>query len=249
MERKENEDGDFARRLRYHGILEYILTISNESKYKITEVMAINVLPSNVQYNFSEPLGLLTSAENGSSVISWKIGSIFPNCKQKIYMQLQKVKTGTRLNIVKIKGTIDDFPNMKPVEITEFTPIPEFPGCTGCFMEIRAQSSKSQCKIGEKITYRIEIVNSRTSHSTNIKLENIVPENMEFIDAVGPTSFEFRNGKAIFAPVPSLAVNERISYEVTCKAIKPGLAKNLSVMKFDQRDIELEVEEGTCVTE
>lgn len=82
--------------------------------------------------------------------------------------------------------------------------------------------------------YVTEVRNEGTQPCTNVKLEDRIPSQMEFVAAKGPQSFKVEDGKVKFDAVPSLKPGEVLTYRVTCKAITPGYARNTVLVTCDQ---------------
>jgi uncharacterized repeat protein (TIGR01451 family) len=101
--------------------------------------------------------------------------------------------------------------------------------------------------IGEQTTYVIEPKNEGDGICTNIRLVNIIPKEMAFVSASGPSQYQVKGQKIYFAPIAKLKPDEKLIYQITCRAISEGNAKNEARITYDQFEKQIIDEEGTSV--
>lgn len=114
-------------------------------------------------------------------------------------------------------------------------------------------------EVGQMTTYVISANNEATSAATNTIVCNDIAEEMIFEHAEVILSgnekytvnyrYDDQTRKVCFDPVPILQPGEKITYKITCRAIRSGSAKNVVRLRYSEFDKEIIDEEGTSVYE
>ena len=71
---------------------------------------------------------------------------------------------------------------------------------------------KDPINVSEKITYVIEIPNDGNIPCEDIIVKNFIPEEMEYVQAEGPTKHKVKNNVVIFHPVKILVGGKKLVY-------------------------------------
>ena len=234
---------DNPRRTVRYRVMTSTITIMNEGDVSVRDLKMIATLPRAVDYIRSKPRGLYRKGRDGKlSTVTWKIPEMKAGSK-KIMRFISRAKLGGRCRFGAQLISDNTEPTIIPrieafssLKIIGFDPV-----------HISSYDTKDPCKVGQETIYIIECMNEGSSPTTNIIVNNHISKEMKYIGAKGPTPHSYKDGIVYFKPVPILQPGEKITYRVKCKAITPGSAKNIAVMRYKQFDRPIIDEEKTSV--
>lgn len=95
--------------------------------------------------------------------------------------------------------------------------------------------------------YEIRITNQGTAPDTNVTVTGTLPDQIEYVDADGPTCFQV-NGKIVrYDAVPCLAPGQSVLYRIKVRAVTPGSGRFKVQIGSDTIQPPLNEEESTQV--
>lgn len=101
--------------------------------------------------------------------------------------------------------------------------------------------------IGAETFYEVRITNQGTAPDTNITVVGMLPEQVEYVAADGPSAFQV-NGKTVqFAPIPCLAPQQSVLYRIKVRAVSPGYGRFKAEIGSDILNPPLHEEESTHI--
>jgi uncharacterized repeat protein (TIGR01451 family) len=195
-------------------------------------------LPPQLEYvSSSHPCIFRYPVKDRPGELSWDLADVDPWGELTVRLTLRAKATG----IVRITSRLTASRAM-PLMASTATKII---GCPA--MHINSYDTEDPCEVGKETIYVVEARNEGTSPCTNVKLENKIPKQMEYVRAEGPCKFQVESGVVRFEAVPILQPGEKLTYRIVCKAIKEGSAKNTAILSYDQFDRQILDEEGTSI--
>jgi uncharacterized repeat protein (TIGR01451 family)/gliding motility-associated-like protein len=94
--------------------------------------------------------------------------------------------------------------------------------------------NKSSVTIGDDVIYTVTVKNNGPVTATNVKIENTIPSG---ISIEGGTPNLIQVGNKLTATIPTLLLNQTVTYTYTGKLIKAGVVSNIAeVTGLDQTD-------------
>jgi uncharacterized repeat protein (TIGR01451 family) len=222
---------------------EYTITIANNGNGAAKSMVLVDSLPPSLEYISSKPRGKFKPAQEGQlATITWDLGDIPAKKEINIILEVRSNATGRCTNSVKLRSDSQEPPAFIPIEASHDTTIKG-----EAAIGITTYDTDDPVEVGKQTVYVIDLRNEGTSPCTNVKLEDEIDDEMEFISAKAPVSHKAEGNKVVFEPVPILQPGEKVRYEITVKAVKEGSAKNRAIVQYDQFTKKIISEEGTSV--
>ena len=103
-------------------------------------------------------------------------------------------------------------------------------------------------EVGDTTSYIIQVLNqSSTTDIHNLTITLLIPGQMAYVSADGPTPFTTVDQEVRFAPVATLAPGEELQYQVEVKATASGAAVANATMRWDEFPEPIVSQEGTTI--
>jgi uncharacterized repeat protein (TIGR01451 family) len=77
-------------------------------------------------------------------------------------------------------------------------------------------------RVGEATSYRVTIKNVGSGPDADVRVSAVVPEQLEYVQATGPTQAKAAAGRVTFDPLPTLAAGQSVTWTVEVKAAAAG---------------------------
>lgn len=222
--------------------VEYTITVSNTGDAVAYDMVVIDTLPGELEFMSAvpEPNNFKNAADQQLATATWKLGDIQPEQTITITLKVRAISIARCRNTAKLFSNSSELPIISPLEAYVDTTIQGVPA-----MHINTYDTEDPVEIGKQTIYVIETRNEGTSACTNIQMESLIDEEMEFVSAQGPVPFKVNGNTITFDPVPILQPAEKLTYKVTARAIKEGSAKHKATLRYAEFDKPIMNEEGT----
>ncbi len=87
---------------------------------------------------------------------------------------------------------------------------------------LQANDEADPVRIGETVVYDVTVTNQGSGADSNIRVQAVLPDNVQFVSVDGATPAQ-ANGRTItFAPVPQLDPKQSATWKVTAKVLRAG---------------------------
>ncbi len=227
---------------------EYTIIINNVGDAVAKDMVLVDMLPTDLEYVSAtpEPNSIKPAAGQELSTLTWKLGDIQPEQRIEIALKVRAINIARCRNTAKLFSNSPELPILQPLEAYADTTIEGVAA-----MHINTYDTEDPVEIGKQTIYVVEIRNEGTSDCTNVRMENLLDEEMEFVAAQGYTQnqteipYKVEGNTVFFDPVPILQPNAKVTYKITGRAIKEGCAKHKASLRYDQFDKVISSEEGT----
>ena len=211
----------------------YTLSVTNTGSVALSDVVVKDQLHELLSYKSSTPAGSVTGNQ-----IAWNLGTLGIAETKKIVIILGGVKSGKAIN----KATVITREGATSTDSLNITVL----GAPGAHMWLTGSSDPAA--IGDAITYTIKVINQSLSNALhNLTVEGLVPIEMVFVSADGPTAFTVKGQGVLFAPLAELKPEETVELHINVKATAAGSAVFNAAMHWDEFKETIVNQEGTTV--
>ena len=220
--------------------VEFTITVKNEGSGDARGVNVVDTLPSQLEYISSEPQGAFRPGRGEQlATVTWQFPKLAAGESIDIKLTARGIAQIPRcINTVKVSSEGREVEDQAALRIQGVSA-----------MHLSTYDTDDPVEVGQQTVYVITARNEGTSACTNVVLEDVIPEEMEFVKAEGPGEFEFdeTSHSVKFAPVAILQPGDKLTFKVVCRAIAEGSAKNTARLKYAEFNKIIIDEEGTSV--
>ncbi|MBN2314824.1 MAG: DUF11 domain-containing protein [Sedimentisphaerales bacterium] len=216
---------------RYLGrTVKYEIKVSNKGDGIANNLVIEDKIPVGMKFVGANHNGKLV----GDKVV-WNLSALAPNASHEVEVTLSSDKEGTYENIATAKAEC-----ASSVSASASTAVK---GIAAILLEVI--DIDDPIELGNNETYVITVTNQGTSDGTNIKIVCNLEENVEYVSASGPTTANVEDRVVTFRPLPKLAPQQKATWRVVVKAVKPGDVRFGVTMNSDQLRRPVEETEST----
>ena len=211
----------------------YTLTVTNTGAVALNDVVVTDYLPENLSYKSSVPAGTVAGSQ-----ISWNLGTLNIGQTKEIVVILGGVKSGTAVN----RATVTTREGVTATDSLTITVL----GAPGAHMSLI--DSEDPVAVGDQFTYTIKVLNQSEGNTLhNMTIVGLVPGEMVYVSADGPTSFTVVGSEVRFGAVATLAPGATVEFHIKVKATAAGSAVFNATMRWDEFGEPIVNQEGTTV--
>jgi uncharacterized repeat protein (TIGR01451 family) len=211
----------------------YNLTVTNTGAVALTDVVVTDYLPALLSYKSSTPAGTVAGSQ-----ISWNLGTLNIGETKEIVAILGGVKSGTAVNT----ATVTTHEGVTATDSLNITVL----GAPGATMSLI--DSSDPVAVGDQFTYTIKVLNqSEANDLHNMTIVGLIPGEMVYVSADGPTSFTVAGQEVRFGPVATLKPGETVEFHIKVKATTAGSAVFNATMRWAEFGEPIVNQEGTTV--
>ena len=99
--------------------------------------------------------------------------------------------------------------------------------------------------VGDEVVYSITVKNQGQAPDENIEVKVNLPQQLEFVDAEGPTKAKAEGQTVTFEPIKKLAAGESADWQLRAKAKKEGQVRTKLELKSELLDQSVQTAEPT----
>jgi uncharacterized repeat protein (TIGR01451 family) len=211
----------------------YTLIVKNIGTVALNDVVVTDCLPEILSYKSSAPAGTVTGNQ-----ISWNLGTVKAGETKQIVAILGGVKSGTAVNTATVT-TREGVTSTDSLNVT----VSDAPGATMLIVD-----TNDPVAVGDELGYNIQVTNQNgTADLHNLRIIGLIPGEMVYVSAYGPTPFTVVGQEVRFGPVAELKPGETIEFHIRVKAIAAGSAVFNATMRSDEFGESIVDQEGTTV--
>lgn len=208
----------------YNDLIKWTIIVSNNGPNAATGVVVNDLLPNAVEYISSNPSKGVYNPVSGI----WDIGNLDVGEELQLDIVSKIVKTGNITNVVKVRG------NEKDNNLTNNNYEKSINVKPAADLAIEKSVSKQEVKLGDLITYLIEITNNGPDNAENIKVNELLNSNLKLI-SFETTKGNFNNETNVLT-IGSLANGEKSLLTINAVANNCGKFENTVVVSSDTFD-------------
>jgi len=214
------------------------ITVINTSSKTVSDLDLINEIPPGLNYH-NNPRGIS---------LKWPLDDFKPGEKRQFNFAVDTSSPGTYMNIADIY-TADKIIISRDrtfVRVIGSDAVPKEPEDANPMLSLTSYDTEDPLKTGSLITYVIVVKNEGLVTCKNIRLNNVIPQNMIF-NFANPTPTTIQGKLIQYPTIIALKPGSKYIYKVTCEAVKEGLAINTATAACDGLEKRITVEETTQV--
>ncbi|MCD4831382.1 MAG: DUF11 domain-containing protein [Anaerohalosphaeraceae bacterium] len=203
----------------------YNISVTNRGDYPAVNTVIEDAVPSGTRFVKVSQGG----KQVGNKVI-WKVAKLNPGATAKMSITVMPTKMGTVVNTASAVAIC--------AEAVTATAQTEVRGVSAILLEVI--DIEDPIRIGENVTYQIQVTNQGTASGTNIRVNAILEQEMQYVSNAGATAGTFNGKDAIkFAPLSSLAPKAVATWKIIVKARGEANVRFRVTMTSDQltRDV------------
>jgi len=210
--------------------VEYTITVANKGDGVARNTVVTDTIPASVKQ-----IKISSGGTQSGSLITWKVGDLAPRASKKFTVSYLPTKLGKMSNTATAKTTC--------AEAASDSVATEIRGIAGLLLEVIDLSDPIE--VGHNETYVITVTNQGSAVATNVKINCVLEDTMQFVSADGATQGSAEGNKITFVPLASLKAKAKATWRVTIKAVKTGDVRFRVTMDADQIDRNVEETEST----
>jgi len=212
----------------------YTLTVTNTGSVALTDVVVTDYLPALLSYSSAIPAA---STVTGSQ-IAWNLGTLNIGETKTIVAILGGVSSGTAVNT----ATVTSHEGATATDSLTITVL----GAPGAHMSLI--DSSDPVAVGDTFTYTIKVLNQSEGNDLhNMMIVALLPGEMVFVSADGPTTFTVVGQEVRFGAVATMTPGQTVEFHITVKATAVASAVFNATMTWDEFGEPIVAQEGTTV--
>jgi hypothetical protein len=211
----------------------YNLKVSNTGDAVAKDTIVEVMIPENAKFDHATSGGVFTHSSPGK--VMWNLGTLKPNESRDLSMTV----TGQNVGKVMTRASAKAYCAEAVAESAQTT----FAGIPGILLEVVDVSDPIEQ--GQNEMYIITVTNQGSADDTQIKIDCVLEDSMQYISSSGPTTASVVGKEISFAPLASLAPKEQAKWMVNVKATGTGDVRFKTIMKTAQLDRTVEETEAT----
>jgi len=187
----------------------YTLSVSNPGTAVARDVRLVAYLPEGMKFADADHFG---EYDSKTGTVEWLLDELPPEQSGNVVLSVVPMAVG------KQKITIEG--SAKPELTAKQEATVEVDGVVALFFEVA--DVEDPVEVGGQTTYEIRIVNQGTKTATNLEVVAVLPDELQAVDADGPTRHVIDGGRVLFDPMPKLAPKADTTYHVRVQASRAG---------------------------
>lgn len=225
-------------RVEYVGLpVEYEIQVLNVGNAPVREVQVQSLIPTGTEF-----IDATDGGQPQEGYVRWRFDSLDAGDARTVYVRYRGTdEAGTVRNVVTARGVCTG--DISSTVRTDLEGVPA--------MVVEVVDTQDPNRVGEIETYRITVHNQGSAAETNVIVRGELEEEMEFVAARGPTQTGAKPGARAFtfAPVPSLAPDQTVTWEVDTRCLAAGDIRFYVEVDSDQHGRPVRETEATVVVE
>jgi uncharacterized repeat protein (TIGR01451 family) len=212
----------------------YEITVTNTSDVPARDAVIEDTIPEGMT-----SVKATAGAKLSASKLVWEIGTLAPKSSETLRISYVPTKPGALVNDATASAYCAE-----PVTASVRTFVTGIPA-----IMLEVVDIEDPVRIGNRATYMISVTNQGSATSTNIHVECILEDNVQYVSSAGATAGSIVGDTVRFLPLGSLAPQDKAVWRVVVAAVKPGDVRFKVIMKSDELTRTVEESEATHVYE
>ncbi len=209
----------------------YSITVTNTGDGPTENTVLTDTLPSQVSF-----ISATKQGSHNAGTITWDLGTLLPGASTTVDVSVNAATIGSAKNVAAAKAFCTED---QASTVTEIRGIPA--------ILLECIDIADPIEIGKEETYEITVTNQGSAEDTNVTITCVLPPEMTFVDASGPTQATVTGQTVAFEPVTNLQPKAKIVFRVKAKGASEGDARFKVTMTSDQITSPVEETESTNV--
>ena len=206
------------------------IEVVNTGEVTVQEAVVELQIPANAAFVRTDHDG-----KSASNAVRWEIGDLPVDSSRELRASIASATTA----VLDLEATATGH----CVEARSETVRSEVVGTPALLLEVADLADPVE--VGEDVTYRVSVTNEGSADGTNVVVECELDDGLSVISSSGVTAAEAQSNTVRFAPVPTLAPQQSVSWDLVLRAAKEGDTRFHARMTSDQLTRPVEESEAT----
>ncbi len=212
----------------------YEITVTNTSDVPARDAVVEDTIPEGMT-----SVKATAGAKLSTSKLVWEIGTLAPKTSETVRISYVPTKPGALVNDATASAYCAE-----PVTASVRTFVTGIPA-----VMLEVVDIEDPVRIGNRATYMISVTNQGSATSTNIRIECILEDNVQYVSSAGATAGSIVGDTVRFLPLGSLAPQDKAVWRVVVAAVRPGDVRFKVIMNSDELTRPVEESEATHLYE
>jgi len=184
----------------------WTLAISNKGDAEARDTVLVDTLPAGAKF-----ISASDGGKRSGGKVTWNLGTLAVNASRQVSVTLSGDRMGTLTN----RASATAFCAEADAEAS--TTIRGIPAILLEMIDVA-----DPIEIGANETYVITITNQGSAADSEIVIQCTIPDQQDYVSAVGPTKPSVKGNVVTFGALDSLAPKAKAVYKITVKAAREG---------------------------
>ncbi|OQA03357.1 MAG: Large cysteine-rich periplasmic protein OmcB precursor [Planctomycetes bacterium ADurb.Bin401] len=211
----------------------YEIIVKNTGDGIAANSVVVADIPEGVTFGNATEGGEYTHMSPGK--VTWNIGELAPNSSKTLKLEVIPEQAGDFASTVTA--------NARCAETVSHTGKTTITGIPAILLEVT--DTPDPIVLGQDVMYIIKVTNQGSADNSNIKINCMLEEGMEFVTSSGPTEAQVEGNNINFQPLGTLSPKETVQWSVTVKAANEGDKRFKTSLTETQLDRPVEETEAT----
>ena len=212
----------------------YEFTVSNPGTAAAKQVELVAYLPPALKFVSANNAGHYFEADR---TVHWRLEQL-PS-KESGAVQLVTVPIEPGQQKLRLRGTAQ-----RGLEVEREQPI-LIDGISAILFQ--AADTVDPVEVGKETTYEIRVVNQGSKAATNVRITVMLPPELKFVAAEGPSRYNIDGNQVVFEGLARLAPKADTTYQVRAQGLRPGDLRTRIQLMTDEMQTPVTKEESTRV--
>lgn len=214
--------------------ISYTIKVTNNGDGVARDAKVVDTLPAGTRFVSASDGGRASSGR-----VTWDLGVLAPKASRTLTLKVAPAAIGTYTNTAIASAYCAD-----AVSASHTT---EVDGIPAILLEV--VDLEDPIEVGSTVTYQIRVTNQGSAAGRNIKINAIVPSQMEYASSGGPTNGSATGSSVTFAPLANLDPGKTATYTITVRAKSAADVRFKVSMTSAQSEVPVEETESTYIYE
>ena len=212
----------------------YEITVTNTSDVPARDTVVEDTIPEGMT-----SVKATAGAKLSASKLVWELGTLDAKSSESLRISYIPTKPGTLVNDATVTAYCAE-----PVTASVRTVVTGIPA-----VMLEVVDLEDPVRIGDRATYMITVMNQGSASSTNISVECVLENNVQYVSSAGATVGKLVGDTVKFLPLGSLAPQDKAVWRVVVAAVRPGDVRFKVIMRSDELTRTVEENEATHLYE